>query len=30
MNLSKRWLKEFVDLPEMPLRDFTEAITLSG
>lgn len=30
MNLSKRWLKEFVDLPEMPLRQFTEAITLSG
>ncbi len=30
MNLSMRWLKEFVDLPEMPLRQFTEAITLSG
>ena len=30
MNLSMRWLKEFVDLPEMPIRQFTEAITLSG
>ncbi|ARP50865.1 phenylalanine--tRNA ligase subunit beta [Ruminococcaceae bacterium CPB6] len=30
MNLSMRWLKEFVDLPPMPLRQFTESITLSG
>jgi phenylalanyl-tRNA synthetase beta chain len=30
MNLSMRWLKEFVDLPKMPLRQFTESITLSG
>lgn len=30
MNLSMRWLREFVDLPDMPIREFTEAITLSG
>lgn len=30
MNLSMRWLKEFVTLDEMPMRSFTEAITLSG
>lgn len=30
MNLSMRWLKEFVPLDEMPIRDFTEAITMSG
>ena len=30
MNLSMRWLQEFVDLPKMKLRDFTEAMTLSG
>ncbi|HEX3037749.1 MAG TPA: phenylalanine--tRNA ligase subunit beta [Oscillospiraceae bacterium] len=30
MNLSMRWLKEFVTLDEMPMRDFTEAMTLSG
>ncbi len=30
MNLSMRWLKEFVPLDEMPIRDFTEAVTMSG
>lgn len=30
MNLSMRWLKEFVTLDEMPIRDFTEAMTISG
>ncbi len=30
MNLSMRWLKEFVPLDDMPIRDFTEAITMSG
>jgi phenylalanyl-tRNA synthetase beta chain len=30
MNLSMRWLKEFVTLEEMPIRDFTEAMTMSG
>ena len=30
MNLSMRWLKEFVALDEMPMRDFTEAVTISG
>jgi len=30
MNLSMRWLKEFVTLDEMPMRDFTEAMTMSG
>jgi phenylalanyl-tRNA synthetase beta chain len=30
MNLSMRWLKEFVPIDEMPIRDFTEAVTMSG
>ena len=30
MNLSMRWLKEFVPLDDMPIRDFTEAMTMSG
>lgn len=30
MNLSMRWLKEYVTLDEMPIRDFTEAMTMSG
>lgn len=30
MNLSMRWLKEFVTLDDMPIRDFTEAMTMSG
>lgn len=30
MNLSMKWLKEFVPLDEMPIRDFTEAMTMSG
>ncbi|HEX2985839.1 MAG TPA: phenylalanine--tRNA ligase subunit beta [Caproiciproducens sp.] len=30
MNLSMRWLKEFVVLDDMPIRDFTEAMTMSG
>ena len=29
MNLSMRWLKEFVDI-EMPPREFSEAMTMSG
>ena len=30
MNLSMRWLKEFVPLDDMPIRRFTEAMTMSG
>ena len=30
MNLSMKWLKEFVPLDDMPIRDFTEAMTMSG
>ncbi len=30
MNLSMRWLKEFVTLDDMPIRSFTEAMTMSG
>lgn len=30
MNLSMRWLKEFVTLDDMPIRDYTEAMTMSG
>jgi phenylalanyl-tRNA synthetase beta chain len=30
MNLSMKWLKEFVPLDDMPIRSFTEAITMSG
>ncbi|HAH79155.1 MAG TPA: phenylalanine--tRNA ligase subunit beta [Ruminococcaceae bacterium] len=30
MNLSMRWLREFVPLEEMPVRQFTEAMTMSG
>lgn len=30
MNLSMKWLKEFVTLDEMPIRGFTEAMTMSG
>lgn len=30
MDLSMRWLKEFVPLDETPIRDFTEAMTMSG
>lgn len=30
MNLSMRWLKEFVALDNMPMHDFTEAMTMSG
>ncbi len=31
MILSMRWLSEFVDLePQMPIRDFTEAMTMTG
>ena len=29
MNLSMRWLKEFVPV-DMPIRSFTEAMTMSG
>ena len=30
MNLSMKWLKEFVTLDDMPMRSFTEAMTMSG
>lgn len=30
MDLSMRWLKEFVDIGPMAPRDFTEAMTMSG
>jgi phenylalanyl-tRNA synthetase beta chain len=30
MNLSMRWLREFVPLDDMPIREFTEAMTMSG
>ncbi len=30
MNLSLKWLKEFVDIGEIAPRDFSEAITMSG
>lgn len=30
MNLSMRWLKEFVTLDDMPIRKFAEALTMSG
>jgi phenylalanyl-tRNA synthetase beta chain len=30
MDLSMRWLKEFVTLDDMQIRDFTEAMTMSG
>ena len=30
MNLSRKWLTEFVDVGEMSDRDFAEALTLSG
>lgn len=30
MDLSKKWLREFVELDDMPIRSFTEAITMSG
>lgn len=30
MNLSMKWLQEFVQLDPMPMRDFTEAVTISG
>ena len=30
MNLSMKWLKEFVARDPMPMRDFTEAVTISG
>ena len=30
MNLSMKWLKEFVELDDMPMRAFTEAMTMSG
>ena len=29
MNLSMKWLEEFVHV-EMPMRDFCEAMTMSG
>ncbi len=30
MNLSMRWLKDYVELDEMSMRDFSEAMTMSG
>ncbi len=30
MNLSMKWLADYVDLPKMSLRDFSEAMTMSG
>lgn len=30
MNLSMKWLQEFVQLDPMPMREFTEAVTISG
>ena len=30
MNLSKKWLKEYVDISGVETRDFAEAMTLSG
>ncbi len=30
MNLSMKWLQEFTKVPEMRMREFTEAITMSG
>ena len=30
MNLSKKWLNEFVDVAEINDKDFAEAMTLSG
>ena len=30
MNLSMKWLSDYVSLPEMSLRDFSEAMTMSG
>ncbi|WP_101696482.1 phenylalanine--tRNA ligase subunit beta [Clostridium minihomine] len=30
MNLSMKWLQEFVKLDPMPLRDFAEAVTIAG
>lgn len=30
MNLSMEWLREYVDIDKMPMRDFTEALTMSG
>lgn len=30
MNLSMKWLHEFVPVDDMPIRDFCEALTMSG
>ena len=30
MNLSMKWLKEFVDVGNIAPRDFSEAMTMSG
>lgn len=30
MNLSMRWLKDYVDIGEVSMRDFAEAMTMSG
>lgn len=30
MNLSMKWLHDFVQLDPMPMREFTEAVTISG
>lgn len=30
MNLSMRWLRDYVDLPDMSMKEFNDALTLSG
>lgn len=30
MNLSMRWLRDYVDLPDMSMKKFNDALTLSG
>lgn len=30
MNLSMKWLRDYVDLPDMSIKEFTDALTLSG
>ena len=30
MNLSMKWLADYVDLPKMTDREFAEAMTMSG
>lgn len=30
MNLSMRWLKDYVDIGNVSMRDFSEAMSMSG